>query len=346
MIKTGIASYGMSGKLFHAPFIANHPGFELSAIVERNRDESRRRYPNSKLYRSFEELLKDDSISLVIVNTPTQSHYDYTKAALLAGKDVVVEKPFTVNLEQAKELEELAKSSKKFLSVYQNRRYDGDFRAIKEVLASGKLGEIVEAEFRFDRYRTQYSGKPHKEGPLPGAGIVHDLGAHLIDQALQLFGWPEKIFADMRILRSDGVEANDYFEILLYYPGNRVRIKSTVIARESTYAYILHGRNGSFLQQRSDMQEEQLLAEKEPQLDSWCPAPASPDGILHYMQKAESVRELTTSQAGNYMGYFDDVYKALTGKAANPVPASDAVKTMTIIEKVFQSHEQGKVLDL
>lgn len=345
-IRTGIASYGMSGKLFQAPFVANHPGFELAAIVERHQNESRRRYPDSKLYRSFEEMLGDESLQLIVVNTPVQTHFEYTRAALLAGKDVVVEKPFTVALSEAKELEKIAKETGKFLSVYQNRRYDGDFRAIKNVLDSGKLGEIVEAEFRYDRYRTQYSGKPHKEGALPGAGILHDLGAHLLDQSIQLFGVPEKIFADVRILRTDGVEANDYFEVLLYYPQNRVRLKSTVMARESVYAYVVHGRNGSFLQQRSDQQEELLLKEVEPQLTDWCPEPTAPDGILHFMENGEAVRQLTTSRSGNYMGYYEDVYRALTGQAPNPVPAADAIKSMTLIELAMESSRQGKRLDV
>ncbi|MFN4314637.1 MAG: Gfo/Idh/MocA family oxidoreductase [Chitinophagaceae bacterium] len=346
MINTGIASYGMSGKLFHAPFIANHPGYELAAIVERNKDESRRRYPDSRLYRSFEEMLTDASLQLIVVNTPVQTHFDYVKQALLAGKDVVVEKPFTVTLAEAKELDQLAHDKGRFLSVYQNRRYDGDFRAIKAVLAKGKLGEIVEAEFRFDRYRTQYSGKQHKEGALPGAGILHDLGAHLIDQAIQLFGMPQQVFADIRVLRTDGVEANDYFEVLLYYPNNRVRLKSTVMARESTYAYVVHGKNGSFLQQRSDQQEEQLLKEVEPALTDWCPGPSEPDGILHYMENGTSVRQLTTSLPGNYMGYYEDVYQALKHQAANPVPAADAVKSMSVIEKAFESQRLGKIIEL
>lgn len=343
MILTGIASYGMSGKLFHAPFIQNHPGFELAAIVERNRDESRRRYPKSKLYRSFEEMLSDDSLQLIIVNTPSHTHYEYTKAALQAGKDVIVEKPFTVHLHEAVELEQLASSSGRSLFVYQNRRYDGDFRAIREVLQSGKLGDIVEAEFRYDRYRTAYSGKPHKEGDLPGAGIAHDLGAHLVDQAIQLFGMPEGVFADLRVLRKD-VKANDYFEFLLYYSGKRVRLKSTVMARESVYPYVIHGTNGSFLQERSDKQEEELLKETEPSLDTWCPGPQKPDGILHYMENGQSVRLETTSRPGNYMGYFDDVYKSLTQGAPNPVPASDAVKTMKVIGMALESARTGAIV--
>ena len=229
-IKTGICSYGMSGKLFHAPFIQAHPGYELTAIVERNRNDSRERYPDSVLSRSFEELLSMDNLQLIVVNTPVQTHFDYAKQAIEAGKSVIVEKPFTVTSGEAAILAQLAKERNVFLSVYQNRRYDGDYRAIKNVVEQNLLGELKEVEMRFDRYRPGYSGKEHKEGRLPGAGSLHDLGAHLIDQALQLFGWPLQLFADIRRLRKD-VEANDYFELLLYYPSLRVRIKSTIFAR-------------------------------------------------------------------------------------------------------------------
>ena len=344
-IRTGICSFGMSGKLFHAPFIQSHPGYELSAIVERNKSESRQKYPASKLYRSFEELISDSDIQLIVVNTPVQTHFEYTKLALQSGKAVVVEKPFTVTVAEAAELDSLAKEKNVFLSVYQNRRYDGDYWSIKKVVEEKLLGELKEVEMRFDRYRPSFGGKQHKEGSLPGAGSLHDLGAHLVDQALQLFGWPEKLFADVRILRND-VDANDYFEVLLYYPGLRVRLKSTVIARESSYAYILHGMKGSFLQQRSDMQEEQLLAGTVPSFASWCPPPTAPDGLLHTELEGEIIRKKTTSAPGNYMGYYDDVLKTLSGGATNPVPAGDAIKTMKIIEAASSSAETGKVITL
>ncbi|HET9431535.1 MAG TPA: Gfo/Idh/MocA family oxidoreductase, partial [Chitinophagaceae bacterium] len=195
-IKAGLCSYGMSGKLFHAPFIQSHPGYELAAIVERHLNESREKYPGSRLYRSFEELLADDSLQLIVVNTPVQTHFEYARAALLAGKAVVVEKPFTVSADEAEKLDQLAKEKNLFLSVYQNRRYDGDYRAVRQVIEEEILGELVEVEIRFDRYRPGFGGKAHKEGGLRGAGILHDLGAHMIDQALQLFGWPGAVFAD------------------------------------------------------------------------------------------------------------------------------------------------------
>lgn len=330
--------------MFHAPFIHAHPGYELSAIVERNNNDSRERYPNSKLCRSVEELCADQELQLIVVNTPTHLHFEQAKQVLLAGKNMVIEKPFAVTVKEAEELTALAEKQKLFISVYQNRRYDGDYRAIKEVLQQGLLGELREVEIRYDRYRPAYGGKPHKEGDVRGAGIIYDLSPHLVDQAIQLFGFPNAIFADLIKMRDD-VAVPDYFELLFYYDRLRVRLKASCIARESTYAYTLHGMKGSFLQQRSDMQENELLAGRKPSLESWCPAPPLPDGLLHTEINGEVVRKETTSSPGNYMGYYDDVYKALTGQGPNPVPAADGIKNMRIIEAALQSVAEKRIIN-
>lgn len=343
IIKSGICSYGMSGKLFHAPFLHAHPGYTLAAIVERHNHDSKERYADAKLYRSVEEMCADPSLELIVVNTPTHLHYEQAKLVLQSGKHLVIEKPFTITVKEAEELTALAKKNNCFLSVYQNRRYDGDYRAIKNVLQQGLLGELREAEFRFDRYRPSFSGKQHKEGNMPGAGIIYDLSPHLVDQAIQLFGFPDAVFADLLKMRDD-VAVPDYFEILFYYESMRVRIKATCIARESTYAYVLHGMKGSFLQQRSDLQEQQLLAGVTPSLESWCPAPALPDGLLHTEINGELVRRETRSEPGNYMGYYEDVYKAITGLGPNPVPPEEAILNMRIIEAALESSKTGKIV--
>lgn len=345
IIKTGICSFGMSGKLFHAPFIENHPGFELAAIVERNKNDSRDRYPRSKLYRSIDEMLADDSLQLIIVNTPTHLHFENARTALEAGKNIVVEKPFTVTVKEAEELVQISESKKLSISIYQNRRYDGDYQAVKDVIKKKLLGDLKEVEIRYDRYRPVPAGKPHKEGDLPGAGIIYDLSPHLVDQALQLFGWPLALFADVWKMR-DEVKAKDYFEMLFYYPAMRVRLKATCIARETVPAYLLHGMKGSFLQQRSDLQETLLNAGAIPSIESWCPPPAQPDGILHTEINGEVIHSHLTSTPGNYMGYYDDLYKAFTGNAANPVPADDGIKTIRIIEAALQSSTEGRVIYL
>jgi scyllo-inositol 2-dehydrogenase (NADP+) len=343
-IKTGICSYGMSGKLFHAPFIHAHPGYELAAIVERHNHDSKERYPAAKLYRSVEDMCADKDLQLVVVNTPTHLHFEQAKLVLNSGKNMVIEKPFTITVNEAEELTALAEKNDLFLSVYQNRRYDGDYRAVKKIINEGVLGEIREVEIRYDRYRPVFGGKPHKEGNLPGAGNIYDLSPHLVDQAIQLFGFPNALFADLIKMRDD-VGVPDYFELLFYYDRLRVRLKATVIARESTYAYTIHGMKGSFLQQRSDMQEQKLLAGATPSLESWCPGPSSPDGILHTEINGVVERKETLSEPGNYMGYYDDVYKALAGQGPNPVPAADGIKNMRIIEAALESTKQRKIVE-
>jgi predicted dehydrogenase len=344
-IKTGICSYGMSGKLFHAPFIQAHPGFELTAIVERHKTDSRTLYPNSILYKSVDELIADSAIELIVVNTPVQTHFEFAKAAILAGKSVVVEKAFTVTVAEAKKLRDLAKEKNVFLSVYQNRRYDADYLAVKRVVSENLLGELKEVEIKYDRYRPGLSGKLHKEADLPGAGVLHDLGPHLIDQALQLFGKPTALFADIRVLRKQS-PSNDYFELLLYYPTLRVRLKSSILALESGYAYSLHGAKGSFLQERSDVQEKELLKGTVPSMESWCKVAAPPTGVLHVEKDGQFLRELTNDEPGNYMNYYKAIWEALRNKGANPVPASEAVQTMKIIEAAMESNAQGRVVDL
>jgi len=346
IINTGICSFGMSGKLFHAPFIKASPHFRLSAVVERHKNESRERYSDSKLYRSVEEMLNDKNIELVVVNTPVQTHFELAKAALNAGKNIVVEKPFTVNAAEAIELDKLAKEKNLFLAVYQNRRYDGDYLALKHVVSENILGTLKEAEMRFDRFRPGHSGKDHKEGDKPGAGNLHDLGTHLIDQAIQLFGFPDAVFADVFTMRQHMI-ANDYFEVLLYYPHPfRIRIKGTVFAPEPYHAYILQGENGTFMQQRSDLQEERLLAGDTPDVSAWIHTPDNFDGVLNTILNGRHIRKNTRSEIGNYMNYYEEVYQALVNHARNPVPASDGILTMKIIDAALQSSKEQRVIKL
>ncbi|WP_172918189.1 Gfo/Idh/MocA family oxidoreductase [Capnocytophaga canis] len=342
IINVGLASFGMSGRLFHAPFVANHPLFRLQAVVERHKNDSREKYSQSKLYRSFDELLHDEIIDLIVINTPVQTHYEYTKEALELGKNVLVEKPFTVTSDQAKELQQLADSNDCFLSVYQNRRYDGDYLKVKEIIESGALGTIKEVEIRFDRFRTSISEKIHKEAPIAGSGALHDLGAHLIDQALQLFGYPKFIYADLGFLR-EKTQTNDYFELILFYENElRVRLKSSTISKEKGWEYIVHGDRGSFLQQRFDAQEDMLSKGITPTTENWLPKVQYPNGILH----TSTVYEQTVAQHGNYMDFYQNVYESMVYGKSNPVPADQAVQTMSLIDKAIESFSQGRKISL
>lgn len=348
LVKVGLCAFGMSGKVFHAPFLKEHPGFFMAAVVERSKNESHSDYPESRIYRSVEEMLQQADIEVVVVNTPVQTHFEYAKMALEAGKNVIVEKPFTVNVQEAQNLVSLAWKKNLFLSVYQNRRCDRDYLQVEKIMSEGKLGTIKEVEIRFDRYRTEPSTKDHKENPnLHGSGALHDLGAHLIDQATQLFGFPDRLFAD--IFSMKGPEfANDYFEILLFYRNEmRLRLKSSVFTKEAHYAYILQGEKGSFLQERSDHQEEELVGGAIPTFnENWTKPLEEKDGILNYVSKnSDSERILTLSEPGNYMDYYQKIYDHIVFGSALPSPGAEIIKNMQIIEASQESSEKGKIVD-
>ncbi|MEX6686607.1 Gfo/Idh/MocA family oxidoreductase [Danxiaibacter flavus] len=345
IINTALCSFGMSGKVFHAPFIDLHPGFKLTGAWERSKKLIQEAYPGVKSYTSLEEILEDETVDLVVVNTPNVTHYDYTKKALLAGKNVVVEKPFTNTIAEAEELKELSVKQNKLLSVYHNRRYDSDFSLVRQVVHDKLLGDIVEAEIHFDRFNKQLSPKAHKEVPGIGTGVLYDLGAHLIDQALQLFSFPEAVFADIRTLRPES-QVDDYFEVLLYYPSLRVRVKSSYIVKEPLPAYSLHGTKGSFLKSRADVQEADLIAGKKPSYSGWGIEPASEEGLLHAEKNGTDIKEKLAAPAGNYVGYYDDLYKAFTSGKPVPVTADDGIRIIKIIEAAFKSNNERKVIDL
>jgi len=215
MINTALVSFGMSGKLFHAPFIDTNPHFNLVGCWERSQKNIQAIYPNAKSFGSYEEILNDPTIHLVVVNTPNDTHYEYTKQALLAGKHVVTEKAFTVTVKEAEELDALAQKLNLKLAVYHNRRYDADFLTLQKLIAEDKIGTFLDIQISFERYRTTLSPKVHKETNTPGSGVLYDLGPHLIDQALLLSGMPISVFADIRTTRKVG-KVDDYFTLLLY----------------------------------------------------------------------------------------------------------------------------------
>ncbi len=335
----------MSGKVFHAPFLEAHGGYELAGAWERSKKEITTHYPKAKSYASLDAVLQDDRIELVIVNTPTHTHFDYAKKALLAGKHLVVEKAFTTTVAEAEALKSLAAKQNKQLAVFQNRRWDSDFKTVQQVLNSGKLGDIVEVTFSFERFNPLLSAKLHKETPGPGAGIVNDLGPHLIDQALLLFGMPDAAFADIMITREHS-RVDDYFEILLYYPKHRVRLRAGYFIKEPAPAYILHGRKGSFVKARSDKQEARLLAGEKPTQADWGIESESEYGILHYLKEGETVRDKIPTLAGNYLSFYEGIHRSIIHNEALPETAQDGINVMKIIEAAFRSTEGKTVIDL
>jgi scyllo-inositol 2-dehydrogenase (NADP+) len=342
-IKTALLSYGMSGKVFQAPFLTLHHGFELMGSWERSKKLIQNDYPSVKSFDSLESILQDATIDLVIVNTPVATHFEYAKRALLAGKHVLVEKAFTSTLAEAQELAALAREKNLKACVFQNRRWDSDFKTVQKIIQDQVLGELVEAEFHFDRYNPILSPKIHKETANPGAGILKDLGPHIIDQALCLFGLPEAVFADIRLIRASTL-VDDYFDILLYYPNFRLRLKAGFFVREPNPAYCIHGKKGSFLKHRGDVQEDELKLGKKPNLTDWGTEKEGAEGILHTEINGITVKKKIPTLLGNYYDLFDQLYHSITNNQPEPVTAQDGVNVMTIIQAAIRSNESKKVV--
>jgi predicted dehydrogenase len=343
-VNVALLSYGMSGKVFHAPFVNLHPGLNLSGCWERTKQLIGADYPGTKSYAAIDDLLADPAVNLVIVNTPTYTHHEYAKKSLEAGKHTLVEKAFTTNVAEALELEALAESKGVKLAVFQNRRWDSDFQAVQSVVQQQLLGEIVEAQISYDRYNAALSHKIHKETKNAGSGVVKDLSPHLIDQALCLFGMPHHVFADLMITRPDSI-VPDYFEIILYYEKHRVRLRAGYYVREPVPSYIFHGKLGSFLKTRSDVQEAKLLAGEKPSKDGWA-EPDSESGFLHTEKDGKILKEKVKSPNGSYYKFFDGVYQALTSNAQMPVTAEDGVNVMRVIEAAEKSDRDKCVIRL
>jgi len=342
IVNTAILSYGMSGRVFHAPFIEQHPGFELVGCWERSTKRIKDHYPQVRSYDTLDELLADDAIDLVVVNTPTYTHYDFAKKALQSGKHLVVEKAFVGNAGEAKELRDLAKDVRRTLSVFQNRRWDSDFQSVRQVLDDEVLGDIVEANLGYCRFDSNLSPKVHKEDPEIGSGTIKDLGSHVIDQALLLFGMPDGVFADIGVTRPHS-RVDDYFDILLLYSDKRVHVKGGYFYKQPVPEYTLFGKSGCFLKQRADVQE--------PQLDQWMkPTDAGygiePDGCEGRLYAGDGDEpQLVKSPPGNYMAFYEGVYQSVTAGRPEPVSAEDGARVMRIIDAAFRSHREGKVIE-
>ncbi len=343
-IKTALCSFGMSGWVFHAPFINSNKGFELYAVWERTKNLAAEKYPAIKTFRDLDTMLADENIDLVIVNTPSITHFDYAKKALLANKHVIVEKPFTPTVAEANQLISLAEKQQKLLSVFHNRRWDSDFLTTKKILNSKQLGDIKEAEIHYDRFVPELSYKQHKEAPTAGVGVVYDLGSHLIDTALQLFGMPDAVFADLMMMRVNSL-VDDYCEILLYYPTFRVRLKATMFAKEPQ-GFTVHGSKGSFLKSRSDVQETQLQLHKNPLDEDYGVESTSEYGLLHTEKDGVFVKEKIQSEKGNYGNYYDGIYQSVINKKSLPVTAEEAKNVIKIIEAVYQSKNKKTIINL
>lgn len=345
-ISVALAAYGMSGRVFHAPLIAAHPGFILTKVVERKGSgEAVKRYPDVDSVRNFKEILSDKEIELVVVNTPEHTHYELTREALTAGKHVVVEKAFTTNSRDGKDLITFAQRCNRVLSVFQNSRWHGDFLTIKKIVDSKVLGPLSEVEIHYDRYRNFIQTDSWKEERLEGTGSLYNLGPHMIDQALMLFGWPNAVTADIRIQRAGG-KVPDYFEVVLNYELMRVILKSSYLVREPGPRYTLHGMEGSFIKCGNDPQEALLKGGRSPLDDGWGLEPASQWGKLnaslgdlHFVGTVETLK-------GSYMGFYDNIFEAIRRNGELEVKPEQALDTIRIIEAAMESSRDRRTVSL
>lgn len=348
-IKIGLIGFSIGGHVFHAPFIDENPDLELYKVTARKAEQQKmlaERYPSAIGVLSADEIIQDPQVDLVVVATSNDVHYSFTKAALEAGKHVVVEKPFTNTTAEADALIALARAKGLLLSVHHNARFHSDFKTVKKVIESGKLGRLVNYEARFDRFRNFLRPGAWREENLPGSGIHYDLGAHLIDQALQLFGHPERVFADLRVQR-DGAKAVDDFEIILSYPHLKVSLKGQMLAKEPTARFALYGMNGSFVKWGTDPQENILRAGGKPSdFPNWGVEDEAIHGKLSIVDAGEDRTETIPSEVGSGQDFYKNIVAALRGEEDLFIKPEQARDVIRILELCEMSWEEQRVISL
>lgn len=333
-IQTGLLAYGMSGKIFHAPFLAAHPGFVLRAVTERHHKQAQQDYPELTSYDSVDALLQDSAIELIVVNTPSNTHFDLARQVLEAGKHVLIEKPLATSSAEVKALEEVGQRMNRQVLAYQNRRWDSDFQSVRQVIESGQLGQLIEVHFRFDRYKMALNTKVFKETPIPGSGLLYDLGPHLIDQAICLFGKPLFTHKTTGTFRPHS-QVVDYFSLHLHYPDSlQVFLTSSLLVAQPQAAFVLHGTQGSFSKGRTDVQEAQLQQGIAPQDARYGLETPGQEGTLTL---AGADGQLTTqaypAPKGDYTQLFDAVYQTIRHGAPYPIRLEEVRWQLEILEQ-------------
>jgi predicted dehydrogenase len=340
MIEVGLVGFGRGGRAFHAPIIHQVPGMRLAAILQRHGNSSEQFYPEAKIVRGMDELLSIPQISLIAISTPNDTHFSYAKQCLEAGKHVVVDKPFTNTFAEARELAALAKKTGKILTVYQDRRYDSDFRTVQKMLADAAIGKTTSFRTAFDRFRPAVNASTWKEKPEVGCGVFYDLGPHLLDQALLLFGPPELVLADIRMEREGSVVA-DAFDVTFYYrDGLRAQMNASTLAPDPRPHYRIQGTKGLYIKQGLDPQEALLRADKPAAGENWGLETPEEWGTLTLWQGAESKSEKLPSMRGDYRDYYAQVRDAIEGKTAPPVNLEEALRLMYALELCTESSEK------
>jgi predicted dehydrogenase len=337
MIDVGLIGFGLAGRAFHAQVIRATPGLRLAAILQRHGGEAAQKYPDLRVVRSVEELLDIRDIRLIVIATPNETHAPIARQCLEAGRDVVVDKPFATTLEEAAELVELARKCGRLITVYQNRRYDGDFQLIRQLVSDGALGRIIRFETNYDRFRPDLKPGAWREGVGPGSGIFFDIAPHLIDHALVLFGLPEAVTADIRLERTVAV-VDDSFDVMLHYLADmRAVLRSTMLAVSQRPRFVLHGTRGAFFKQTFDPQEINLRRGLIPENGPWGGEPREDWGVLTTIENDVVIKRSVPSSTGDYRDYYANVRDAILGRAALAVTPQYALDVMRVLELAQES---------
>ncbi len=345
IINVGLVGYGFASQTFHAPLIQATEGMDLVAVSSSDAAKVQAALPSVEVESQVQALCQRSDIDLIVIPTPNDTHFSIAKAALSAGKHVVVDKPFTVTLSEGKLLKSLADSKERLLSVFHNRRWDSDFLTIKALLEEGKLGRLVNVESRFDRFRPEVRDRWREKATL-GGGIWYDLGPHLLDQACELFGMPHAILLELGA-RRDGAKVDDDFLALLDYEDFRVSLSAGTLVAEPTPRFRLHGTQGSFVKYGLDPQEDRLKAGETP-TPQW--GEDRHHGTLTLREgegeTAPLVRSELPTLPGDYLAYYQGIVAAIRDKAPLPVSVDDALRSMALLEAGLDSHRQRRWISL
>jgi scyllo-inositol 2-dehydrogenase (NADP+) len=343
VIDVGLIGFGLGGRCFHAPVIRAVPGLRLAAILQRSGDSAAQLYPDARIVRSLDELLDTDSIRLIAISTPNQTHFPLAKRCLEAGRNVVVDKPFTTTVAEATELLHLAKKLGRVLSVYHNRRFDADFQALRQTSAAGDLGRLIRFESTYDRFRPTSKPNAWREKPGPGSGVLFDLAPHLIDQALMLLGTPQAVTADIRIERL-GFSTDDAFDIFLHFRDSaRALLRATMISAAPRPRLVVFGEKGSYLKREFDPLEPNLRSGLIPTGPSWI------------VEKEENYGELTLVENGNpttrkipsigdWREFYANVRDAIEGTAPLLVTPQQILDVMVALELSLESNSKRSTI--
>ena len=329
-IYVGLAGFGMSGQIFQAPFLSCDPRFRLKKVYERTSNKAKQEYPEMEIVRNFEALLTSD-IDLVVISTPNQYHVPMAIQAMRAGKHVVVEKPVAATSKEADELCRIAKNEKVLLTVYQNRRLDGDFLTVKKMIDENRIGEVVDYECHFDRFVNGKSTKQWKADGGKGIDLLYDIGIHLIDQVYSLFGMPDEVYADLRKQREES-SGIDNLQVCLYYEDKKITLSAGELVAMPGPHFMVHGRKGSFIKYGQDVQESRLLCGMRPGNSEWGQEDETSFGALCTVTGQEFLQEKIPTEQGNYGKYYDNLYHAVKNGSELLVKPEEAVDVLRIVE--------------